>query len=110
MKYNEVQFVLIEIMEEYKFESFLRHIDKALEFDGWSNPMFCLQFVMSCMMGLVLNFAVVLCTQEIVNQPKFDNFFAAFCDNSKVQYFSDHNRRRLPEKHQHRVLWHALLS
>lgn len=54
----------------------MRHIDKALEFDGWSNPMFCLQFVMSCMMGLVLNFAVVLCTQEkIVNLFFFQFFF-----------------------------------
>jgi len=39
------------------------HIDKAIEFDGWSNPMFCFKFFMSCIMGLVLNFAVVLCTQ-----------------------------------------------
>ncbi|CBY32247.1 unnamed protein product [Oikopleura dioica] len=40
-----------------------RHIDKAIEFEGWSNPMFCFKFFVSCMMGLVLNFAVVLCTQ-----------------------------------------------
>jgi len=39
------------------------HIDKAIEFEGWSNPMFCFKFFVSCMMGLVLNFAVVLCTQ-----------------------------------------------
>jgi len=45
----------------------IRHIDKAIEFEGWSNPMFCFKFFVSCIMGLVLNFAVVLCTQEIVN-------------------------------------------
>ena len=45
----------------------IRHIDKAIEFEGWSNPMFCFKFFTSCIMGLVLNFAVVLCTQEIVS-------------------------------------------
>ncbi|XP_060072302.1 UDP-N-acetylglucosamine/UDP-glucose/GDP-mannose transporter-like [Ylistrum balloti] len=38
--------------------------DKALAFDRWGEHWFQLQFMMSCVMGFVLNYSVVLCTQH----------------------------------------------
>ncbi|KAK3091102.1 hypothetical protein FSP39_017134 [Pinctada imbricata] len=39
-------------------------IDKGLNYDGWHNPWFLLQFSLSCCMGFVLNYSIVLCTQH----------------------------------------------
>ena len=36
---------------------------KVREFQGWGNMVFTLEFLMSCVMGLVLNFSIFLCTQ-----------------------------------------------
>ncbi|XP_074641024.1 UDP-sugar transporter UST74c-like isoform X2 [Tubulanus polymorphus] len=35
---------------------------KVLAFESWSNPMFTVQFLMSCGMGFVLMYSIVLCT------------------------------------------------
>lgn len=37
-------------------------IRKALEFEGWSNPLFCFQFLLSCVLGFVLLYGIVWCT------------------------------------------------
>ena len=33
-----------------------------MEFDSWLNKWFLLVFLMSCMMGFVLNYSIILCT------------------------------------------------
>lgn len=34
----------------------------TLEFPNWTNPLFILQFVLSCIMGFVLSYSTLLCT------------------------------------------------
>lgn len=37
-------------------------LTQGLAFNDWGNPWFLLQFLMSCTMGFVLNYSIVLCT------------------------------------------------
>jgi solute carrier family 35 len=39
-------------------------IEAASKFDQWSNPSFVVQFVLSCIMGFILNYSQVVCTQH----------------------------------------------
>lgn len=37
-------------------------VNSVLEFPHWNNPFFILQFVLSCVMGFVLSYSMILCT------------------------------------------------
>jgi solute carrier family 35 len=39
-------------------------LESAFNFDQWNNPIFVIQFLLSCIMGFVLNYSTVLCTQH----------------------------------------------
>ncbi|XP_013189429.2 UDP-sugar transporter UST74c [Amyelois transitella] len=39
-------------------------LDRSSEYAGWSDPIFLAQFIMSCFMGFVLSYSVMLCTQH----------------------------------------------
>lgn len=38
-------------------------IEAAINYPHWTNPMFFVQFFMSCVMGFVLSYSIILCTQ-----------------------------------------------
>lgn len=42
----------------------LGDLEAAFNFDQWDNPLFVMQFLLSCIMGFVLNYSTVLCTQH----------------------------------------------
>jgi len=35
---------------------------QAMEFEDWGNPMFLFQYSLSCLLGFVLNYSIVVCT------------------------------------------------
>ncbi|XP_053686688.1 uncharacterized protein LOC128736233 [Sabethes cyaneus] len=38
-------------------------LEKAWQFEAWNDPVFAIQFLLSCVMGFVLTYSTILCTQ-----------------------------------------------
>nr|XP_022313739.1 UDP-sugar transporter UST74c-like [Crassostrea virginica] len=53
---------LFMILPVAAFSWYTGDIEKGLAYKDWGNPWFLLQFLMSCTMGFVLNYSIVLCT------------------------------------------------
>lgn len=59
MFYNSILMLLPALIITYALGDF--HL--ALAYDQWSNPIFVIQFLLSCVMGFILNYSTMLCTQ-----------------------------------------------
>lgn len=60
MFYNSVVMLLPAIFVTWV----VGDLQNAFDYDQWSNPLFVFQFILSCIMGFVLNYSTVLCTQH----------------------------------------------
>lgn len=59
MYYNSLIMVLPTILCAWA----LGDINDAMDFKQWSEPMFVVQFLLSCVMGFILSYSTILCTQ-----------------------------------------------
>ncbi|XP_034039243.1 UDP-N-acetylglucosamine/UDP-glucose/GDP-mannose transporter-like isoform X1 [Thalassophryne amazonica] len=54
---------LIMIVPTMVYAYCVGELHAGMEFDGWSDLVFAVQFVLSCVMGFVLMYSIMLCTQ-----------------------------------------------
>lgn len=61
MFYNSVVMLVPAVL----FTWALGDLQKAFEYDQWANPLFVIQFVLSCIMGFVLNYSTGIKTSSV---------------------------------------------
>lgn len=60
MYYNSLFMILPALIATYV----VGDLDKVIVFEHWGNPLFVIQFLSSCVMGFVLSYSTILCTQH----------------------------------------------
>jgi solute carrier family 35 len=55
---------LFMLVPTFLFSYQTGELQMALDYEHWSDKLFFTQFLLSCMMGFVLSYTVVLCTQH----------------------------------------------
>uniref|UniRef100_A0A2M4BT29 Putative nucleotide-sugar transporter vrg4/sqv-7 n=1 Tax=Anopheles marajoara TaxID=58244 RepID=A0A2M4BT29_9DIPT len=60
MYYNSLFMMLPAIMGTW----LVGDLDRAWQYDGWGDPLFATQFLLSCVMGFILTYSIILCTQH----------------------------------------------
>lgn len=60
MFYNSLFMILPALVFTY----IIGDIQRSLDFPLWSDPLFFIQFLLSCVMGFILSYSTILCTQH----------------------------------------------